>query len=79
MLRYQKRDGTLPETFHILGNHVIAHDLYIPSIGFEQELTHQIRFRIQRDAMMQMRMLDEEILHGVLIFLTSALQGIGRG
>ena len=62
VLGYKKRDTTLAQTFGILGYHVVAHYLDIPTVCAQKKLAHDVGFGAQRDAMMYVGMGSEEVL-----------------
>lgn len=56
VLGYKKRDTTLAQTFGILGYHVVAHYLYVATIGAQEIFTHDVSLGIERDTMMYIGM-----------------------
>lgn len=42
MLRYEERDAPLTQADCILAHHVIAHDLHVAAVGFQQELAYDM-------------------------------------
>lgn len=61
MLCDEERYTAFSQTVSILMHHVVAHNLNILTVRLQQELTHDMRFRVQCDAMMHLRMLAEEL------------------
>ena len=55
MLCDEEGDASFSQTFCILLHHIISHDLNIPSVGLQQEVTHDMSLRGQGDAMVCIR------------------------
>ena len=53
----EERDASLAQTVGILLHHVIAHDLNITAVGFQDEVAHDMCLRRHGDAVMRIRML----------------------
>ena len=62
MLCYEEGNTTSTETIGILMHHVIAHNLNIMTLCFQEKLAYYVRFRVQCNAVMDLRMLAEELL-----------------
>ena len=58
----EERDAALPDAAGILLYHVIAHNLDVTAIGVEQEVTHDVRLRVERNAVVCVRMGVEVLL-----------------
>ena len=56
VLGYKERDTTLAQTFGILGYHVVAHYLYVATVGAQEIFTHDVSLGIERDTMMYIGM-----------------------
>ena len=68
MLGYEERDAALTQTFGILGYHVVAHYLYVATIGAQEIFAHDVGLGIECDTMMHIGMGFEEIAqHGVVL------------
>ena len=62
MLCDEERDAPCSEAFSILMHNIIAHDLYVMTLSFEQELAYDVRFRVHCKAMMHLWMGCKELL-----------------
>ena len=69
MLGNEERDSPLLHTFLVLVHHVISHYLHVAPVAAQKEFTHEVRFRVECDAMMHVGVFGEEILQYVVIFL----------
>jgi len=73
MLRDEERYATLPDTTGVLLHHVVAHNLDVAAISVEQEVTHDVRLRIERDAMVRVGMRVKVFLEQDVVLTLGAL------
>ena len=74
MLGDKERDAVLTQTFSILCNHVISHNLYVANIVAQQVLAYNMSFRIERYAMVHIRKLLKELLNHSVVLASGSFE-----
>ena len=74
MLCDEERDASLAQTVGILLHHVIAHDLNITAVGFQEEVAHDMCLRRHGDAVMRIRMLGKISLQHLHVFVSGSVE-----
>ena len=74
MLGNEEGNTALTDTLLVLRHHVVTHDLHIAAVGLLKELSYEVCFRIECDAMMHQRMLLEERFQDIVIRLVLFIQ-----
>ena len=75
MLGDEERNAALAHALGVLGHHVVAHDLDVAAVGAKQELAHQMGFRVEGDAMVNMRMRREKLFENLVELCLRLAQG----
>ena len=62
MLGNEERNTAVSDTLLVFRHHVVTHDLHITTVGLLEEFSYDMRFGVEGDAMVNLRMLFEELL-----------------
>ena len=74
MLRDDERHASLAQTLGVLCHHVVAHNLYVAHVVAQEEFAHDVRLRVECDAMVYAWMLLKEFFQHGIVFVACAFE-----
>ena len=66
MLGNEERDAALPHALRVLWHHVVAHDLDVPAVLSQEIVADEMSLRVERNAMVHMRMGLKELVKNLV-------------